>query len=125
LQTVVWSLVAQELPTAVQCVLIDPKGTDFQAVRAVLHLAQPIVTEPAAATQYPYHRVVTGLLKANLPMRAAFLPQSVQSRVVIDDASATGPLAAGDAVVRIPGRPELVRLRVAVVSPAEQAVIQA
>jgi S-DNA-T family DNA segregation ATPase FtsK/SpoIIIE len=62
------------------------------------------------ATQYPTHEVVTGLLKANMPVRVSFrLAQGYNSRVVLDQSGAEDLYGKGDGLLLLNG--ELVRFQ--------------
>ncbi len=59
-----------------------------------------------AATQRPDSRVLSGLLKANIPARIAFaVPSHVDSRVILDQSGAEKLLGKGDLLFSQPGLP--------------------
>ncbi|MGQ0553043.1 MAG: DNA translocase FtsK [Planctomycetota bacterium] len=62
------------------------------------------------ATQRPSTNVITGLIKANLPTRIAFMVSSkIDSRVILDENGAEQLLGEGDMLVMSPGSAALVR----------------
>lgn len=72
------------------------------------------------ATQRPSTDVVTGLIKANLPVRVSFrVNTGIDSRVVLDEGGADGLLGNGDFLYRPPGSGVLVRGQGAFVSTKE------
>lgn len=72
------------------------------------------------ATQRPSTDVVTGLIKANLPVRMSFrVNTGIDSRVVLDEGGADGLLGNGDFLYRPPGSGTLVRGQGAFVSTKE------
>ncbi|MCH2100888.1 MAG: DNA translocase FtsK [Planctomycetes bacterium] len=72
------------------------------------------------ATQRPSTDVVTGLIKMNLPVRAAFRVTSlVDSRVILDDGGAEALLGNGDFLYKPPGASGMVRGQGAFVSNKE------
>ena len=72
------------------------------------------------ATQRPSADVVTGLIKANLPVRIAFrVNTAVDSRVILDDSGADALLGNGDFLYRPPGSASLVRGQGSFVSTKE------
>lgn len=72
------------------------------------------------ATQRPSTDVVTGLIKANLPVRVSFrVNTGIDSRVVLDEGGAEGLLGNGDFLYRPPGSGVLVRGQGAFVSTKE------
>ncbi len=72
------------------------------------------------ATQRPSTDVVTGLIKANLPVRMSFrVNTGIDSRVVLDEGGADGLLGNGDFLYRPPGSGMLVRGQGAFVSTKE------
>lgn len=72
------------------------------------------------ATQRPSTDVVTGLIKANLPARIAFLVASnVDSRVILDQPGAEKLLGRGDMLYQAPDAPAPVRLQGTYVSDGE------
>ncbi len=74
------------------------------------------------ATQRPSTDVVTGLIKANLPVRVSFrVNTGIDSRVVLDEGGADGLLGNGDFLYRPPGSGMLVRGQGAFVSTKEVA----
>jgi len=76
------------------------------------------------ATQRPSTDVVTGLIKANLPVRIAFrVLTSVDSRVILDEGGAEALLGNGDFLYRPPGSAMLTRGQGCFVSTAEVTAI--
>lgn len=72
------------------------------------------------ATQRPSADVVTGLIKANLPVRMAFkVNTGIDSRVILDDGGAEALLGNGDFLYRPPGSAGLTRGQGCFVSTAE------
>lgn len=72
------------------------------------------------ATQRPSVDVVTGLIKANIPMRMAFTVQSkIDSRTILDQMGADELLKYGDSLFLQPGSAEPTRLQGAFVSDDE------
>ncbi|MDA0667705.1 MAG: DNA translocase FtsK 4TM domain-containing protein [Planctomycetota bacterium] len=72
------------------------------------------------ATQRPSTDVVTGLIKANLPVRVSFrVNTGIDSRVVLDEGGAECLLGNGDFLYRPPGSAVLVRGQGAFVSTKE------
>ena len=72
------------------------------------------------ATQRPSTDVVTGLIKANFPARAAFAVSSgIDSRVILDQMGAESLLGRGDMLFQPPDRPHARRLQGALVEDAE------
>ena len=72
------------------------------------------------ATQRPSIDVVTGLIKANLPVRVSFrVNTGIDSRVVLDEGGADSLLGNGDFLYRPPGSGTLVRGQGAFVSTKE------
>lgn len=76
------------------------------------------------ATQRPSTDVVTGLIKANLPVRVSFrVNTGIDSRVVLDEMGAESLLGNGDFLYRSPGSGTLTRGQGAFVSTKEVNLI--
>ena len=72
------------------------------------------------ATQRPSVNVVSGLIKANFPVRITFrVASSTDSRVVIDMNGAENLMPKGDGIIFGYGDRQMVRFRAAYVTPAE------
>ncbi len=90
-----------------------PIGRLAQMARAVgIHLV--------VATQRPSVDVITGLIKANIPARIAYLVSSkVDSRTILDMNGAEQLLGSGDMLFQPPGSPKPIRLQNPFVSTEE------
>ncbi len=74
------------------------------------------------ATQRPQAKVVTGLIKSNVPGRIAFRTAAmVDSRVILDQNGAEDLLGYGDGLLQTPHSADLLRLQGALVETAEIA----
>jgi len=72
------------------------------------------------ATQRPSTDVITGLIKANIPSRIAFMVASrIDSRIILDDGGADKLLGKGDMLYVSPARPWPTRIQGAFVSEEE------
>lgn len=72
------------------------------------------------ATQRPSTDVITGLIKANIPSRIAFMVASrIDSRIILDDGGADKLLGKGDMLYVSPSRPWPTRIQGAFVSEEE------
>ena len=72
------------------------------------------------ATQRPSADVITGLIKANIPSRIAFMVASrVDSRIILDDGGADKLLGKGDMLYVSPAKPWPTRIQGAFVSEEE------
>jgi S-DNA-T family DNA segregation ATPase FtsK/SpoIIIE len=78
------------------------------------------------ATQTPRANVITGLIKTNVPCRVAFqVPQSLDSRVILDENGAENLVGKGDMLYLPPGSSKLIRAQGAFVSDDEvSSVVQ-
>lgn len=64
------------------------------------------------ATQRPSVDVITGIIKANLPTRIAFMTDSgIDSRIILDEMGAEELVGRGDMLFKDPGQKGLVRLQ--------------
>jgi|GEM_PF-1980564 len=73
------------------------------------------------ATQRPDREIVTGIIKANLPVRVALsVKGATNSRIILDDNGAEKLLGQGDMLYMGPGTSELVRIQSPWVSTDEQ-----
>lgn len=104
--------------------LSSPKPTETALVR-LAQLGRAAGIHLLLATQNPLVKVVTGLLKANLPTRAVLkCASNRESMNVIDRGGADKLLGRGDALLKLPTSPDLHRLQAAYISPEDiQAVV--
>jgi S-DNA-T family DNA segregation ATPase FtsK/SpoIIIE len=109
-------LVVEELADLIMTVQAEVEGPLArlaQKARAVgLHLI--------VATQRPSTNVITGVIKANFPVRIAFrVPQKVDSRTILDRNGAEALLGKGDMLFLEPGKSDPMRLQGAYISTEE------
>ncbi len=110
---------AEQLPKIV--VVIDEfadlmlQSMDGTSERAIVRLAQKaraVGIHVILATQRPSADVVTGLIKANIPTKIAFMTTSkVNSQVILDQTGAESLLGKGDMLLLDPSKPGLQRLQ--------------
>jgi S-DNA-T family DNA segregation ATPase FtsK/SpoIIIE len=99
--------------------MLAPDQTE-KTVTRLAQLARATGIHLIIATQRPSVDVVTGLIKANLPARIAFMVSSgVDSRVILDQAGAERLLGRGDMLFQAPDAPAPIRLQGVFVSDVE------
>jgi S-DNA-T family DNA segregation ATPase FtsK/SpoIIIE len=99
--------------------MMAPDETE-RCITRLAQLARATGIHLIIATQRPSVDVLTGLIKANLPARIAFMVASgIDSRVILDQPGAEKLLGRGDMLYQAPDAPAPVRLQGTYVSEGE------
>ncbi|MHC1740653.1 MAG: DNA translocase FtsK 4TM domain-containing protein [Anaerolineaceae bacterium] len=99
--------------------MLAPDDTE-RCITRLAQLARATGIHLIIATQRPSVDVVTGLIKANMPARIAFMVASnTDSRVILDQPGAEKLLGRGDMLYQAPDSPAPVRLQGTYVSDSE------
>ncbi len=99
--------------------LVSPKDIETSIIR-LSQMARACGIHLVIATQRPSVNVVTGVIKANMPSRIAFLVSSkVDSRTILDANGAEELLGNGDMLFMPPGQGRLARIHGSYISEDE------
>ncbi len=99
-------------------------GEVEDAIVRLSQMARAVGIHLVVATQRPSANVITGLIKANIPCRAAFAVSSqVDSRVVIDANGAEKLIGKGDMLYMSPETPKAQRLQAGFVAESEVQLV--
>ncbi|MCD6396793.1 MAG: DUF87 domain-containing protein [Spirochaetaceae bacterium] len=101
--------------------LIATSGKELESILARLAaMARAVGIHLVLATQRPSIDVITGLIKANIPSRIAFMVSNkIDSRIILDTAGADKLLGQGDMLFSSAWNPSLIRIQGAFLSDAE------
>ena len=101
--------------------LIATSGKELESILARLAaMARAVGIHLVLATQRPSIDVITGLIKANIPSRIAFMVSNkIDSRIILDTAGADKLLGQGDMLLSTAWDPSLTRIQGAFLSDAE------
>ncbi len=78
-----------------------PQQIEVNIVRLCM-TSRPVGIHLILSTQHPSVKVITGIMKANIPCRIAFkVPSMVDSRTILDDSGAEKLLGGGDALYKM------------------------
>ncbi len=101
--------------------LILTQGKEVEGpIARLAQMARAVGIHLIVATQRPSVDVITGIIKANFPVRIAFkVPSKVDSRVILDTIGAEKLIGRGDMLYIPPGSSELQRLHGAYISEEE------
>jgi len=101
--------------------LIATSGKELESILARLAaMARAVGIHLVLATQRPSIDVITGLIKANIPSRIAFMVSNkIDSRIILDTAGADKLLGQGDMLFSSAWDPSLTRVQGAFLSDAE------
>jgi S-DNA-T family DNA segregation ATPase FtsK/SpoIIIE len=99
--------------------LASPKTIEMSIIR-LSQMARACGIHLVIATQRPSVNVITGVIKANMPSRIAFLVSSkVDSRTILDANGAEELLGSGDMLFMPPGQGRLLRIHGGYISEEE------
>ena len=120
------NLVMERLPYIVIIIdefadLMATTGKELEGtVSRLCAMSRAVGIHLVLATQRPSADVITGLIKANIPSRIAFMVASrVDSRIILDDGGADKLLGKGDMLYVSPAKPWPTRIQGAFVSEEE------
>lgn len=101
--------------------LIATSGKELESILARLAaMARAVGIHLVLATQRPSIDVITGLIKANIPSRIAFMVSNkIDSRIILDTAGADKLLGQGDMLFSSAWDPALTRIQGAFLSDSE------
>jgi DNA segregation ATPase FtsK/SpoIIIE, S-DNA-T family len=107
--------------------LIATSGKELESILARLAaMARAVGIHLVLATQRPSIDVITGLIKANIPSRIAFMVSNkIDSRIILDTAGADKLLGQGDMLFSSAWDPSLTRIQGAFLSDAEVEAVTA
>lgn len=107
--------------------LIATSGKELESILARLAaMARAVGIHLVLATQRPSIDVITGLIKANIPSRIAFMVSNkIDSRIILDTAGADKLLGQGDMLFSSAWAPSLTRIQGAFLSDTEVEAVTA
>ncbi len=101
-------------------IMLRDTNTVEKSVIRIAQLARATGIHLVLAVQRPSTNIITGIIKANIPCRAAFnVASQVDSRVILDQPGAEKLLGKGDMLFIPPDMPKPIRLQAAYISDKE------
>lgn len=116
-----WPYIVLVIDEMANLILTDKRAVE-KRLADITAMSRAVGIHVILATQRPSADIVTGIIRANVPMRVAFaVVTRTESRIILDEDGADTITERGQFLVRIPGQRQLERLQGKYISEADIA----
>jgi DNA segregation ATPase FtsK/SpoIIIE, S-DNA-T family len=116
-----WPYIVLVIDEMANLILTDKRAVE-KRLADITAMSRAVGIHVILATQRPSADIVTGIIRANVPMRVAFaVVTRTESRIILDEDGADTITERGQFLVRIPGQRGLERLQGKYISEADIA----